>query len=72
VRGADAAVIATEWPDYAALLDPGIAASMARPLVVDGRNMLDPAAARRAGFEWGGIGRPAPAAPSSRTDRTAG
>ena len=31
---------------------------MARPLLVDGRNMLDPYAAARAGYEWVGIGRP--------------
>ena len=32
--------------------------SMARPLLVDGRNMLDPRAAATAGHEWVGIGRP--------------
>jgi UDPglucose 6-dehydrogenase len=58
VRGADAAVIVTEWPEYAGLLDAGTAASMARPLLVDGRNLLDPAAAAAAGYEWTGIGRP--------------
>ncbi len=61
VVGADAAVIVTEWPEYAALLEPGIAASMARPLLVDGRNMLDPAAAAAAGYTWVGVGRPSAA-----------
>jgi UDPglucose 6-dehydrogenase len=32
---------------------------MSRPLLVDGRNMLDPAALRAAGFAYEGIGRPA-------------
>jgi hypothetical protein len=31
---------------------------MARPLIVDGRNLLDPAQARAAGFAYEGIGRP--------------
>ena len=31
---------------------------MARPLIVDGRNLLDPVQAREAGFEYEGIGRP--------------
>jgi UDPglucose 6-dehydrogenase len=57
VKGADAAVIVTEWPEYRSLLDPGVSASMARPVLVDGRNMLDPAAAVRAGYAWTGIGR---------------
>ena len=58
LSGADAAVVVTAWPDYGALLDPGMPAAMARPLLVDGRNMLDPVAAARAGYEWVGIGRP--------------
>ena len=31
---------------------------MARPLIVDGRNLLDPEETRRAGFAYEGIGRP--------------
>lgn len=58
VRGADAVVIMTEWPEYRALLEPGLRALVANPLVVDGRNLLDPAAAAAAGWEWVGIGRP--------------
>jgi UDPglucose 6-dehydrogenase len=30
---------------------------MARPLIIDGRNLLDPDATRRAGFAYEGIGR---------------
>jgi UDPglucose 6-dehydrogenase len=59
VAGADAAVIVTDWPSFAtALLAPGVAATMRRPLLLDGRNLLEPAAARAAGFEWIGTGRP--------------
>ena len=31
---------------------------MANPLIVDGRNLLDPAVTRSAGFAYEGIGRP--------------
>ena len=55
--GADAAVLVTEWPEFAEL-DWGEAAKrMARPLLVDGRNFLDAGALRGAGFEYEGIGR---------------
>lgn len=58
VRGADAVVIVTEWPEYRALLTPEVRALAARHLVVDGRNLLDPTEAAAAGWEWVGIGRP--------------
>jgi hypothetical protein len=32
---------------------------MARPLIIDGRNLLDPEDVRAAGFAYEGIGRPA-------------
>ena len=64
--GADAAVLVTEWPEFAELDWAEVARRMARPLIVDGRNFLDPAALRTAGFEYEGIGKaqlaPAPAA----------
>jgi UDPglucose 6-dehydrogenase len=58
VRDADAAVIVTEWPQLREVATPEVRDAMARPLVVDGRNLLDPAAAAAAGFEYEGIGRP--------------
>jgi len=61
VQGADAAVIVTEWPELVGLLAAEIRDSMRNPLVVDGRNLLDPTAARAAGFAYEGIGRPSPA-----------
>jgi UDPglucose 6-dehydrogenase len=54
--GADAAVLVTEWSEFAELDWRTAAATMARPLVVDGRNFLDPAAMAAAGFEYEGIG----------------
>jgi len=55
--GADAVVLVTEWREFAELDWPAAAARMARPLVVDGRNFLDPKALTAAGFEYEGIGR---------------
>ena len=56
-RDADAAVIVTEWPELKDILTPEFRAAMRRPLIVDGRNMLDPAEARAAGFVYEAIGR---------------
>jgi UDPglucose 6-dehydrogenase len=58
LEGADAAVLVTEWPEFAALDWAEAASRMARPLIVDGRNFLDPATLRAAGFEYEGIGKP--------------
>jgi len=57
VRGADAAVIVTEWPELATLASEEVRDAMRTPLIVDGRNLLDPEAVRAAGFEYEGIGR---------------
>jgi UDPglucose 6-dehydrogenase len=58
VRNADAAVIVTEWDELRGLASPEVREAMARPLIIDGRNLLDPGAARQAGFAYEGIGRP--------------
>ena len=55
--GADAAVLVTEWPEFAELDWAAAAGRMARPLLIDGRNFLDPSLLRGAGFEYEGIGR---------------
>ncbi len=67
LEGADAAVLVTEWREFAELDWSEAAARMARPLLVDGRNFLDPARLQEAGFEYEGIGRPqaSPAAAAS-------
>jgi UDPglucose 6-dehydrogenase len=58
VRGADAAVIVTEWAELRGLASEETRAAMANPLIIDGRNLLDPEETRRAGFAYEGIGRP--------------
>jgi UDPglucose 6-dehydrogenase len=59
-EGADAIVLITEWhqlrqPDFVRLRK-----LVRTPLLFDGRNVWDPVAAHRAGFEYHGIGRPRP------------
>jgi UDPglucose 6-dehydrogenase len=58
VSGADAAVIVTEWDELRELPSGDVLAAMDQPLIIDGRNLLDPEEARRAGFAYEGIGRP--------------
>jgi UDPglucose 6-dehydrogenase len=57
--GADAAVLVTEWSQLAELDWAEAAARMRNPLLIDGRNMLDPVVMRDAGFTYEGIGRAA-------------
>ena len=56
--GADALVIVTEWKEFRSVDLEAMRTPMRRPLIVDGRNIIDPASARAAGFEYVGIGRP--------------
>ncbi len=67
LAGADAAVLVTEWPEFAELDWADAASRMARPLLVDGRNFLDPQKLVSAGFEYEGIGRAPVDAPSAAT-----
>jgi UDPglucose 6-dehydrogenase len=59
VTDADAAVIVTEWDELRSLASEEVRSAMRRPLIVDGRNLLDPEEARSAGFTYEGVGRAA-------------
>jgi UDPglucose 6-dehydrogenase len=65
LAGADAAILVTEWPEFAELDWEDLATQMSNPLLVDGRNFLDPDRLRAAGFTYEGIGRAATAAGDS-------
>jgi UDPglucose 6-dehydrogenase len=56
--GADALVIFTEWEQFRCVNLERIRNLMARPLVIDGRNMFRPEDMRRRGFEYYSVGRP--------------
>jgi UDPglucose 6-dehydrogenase len=57
VRDADAAVIVTEWPQLLEFPSEESRRAMRHPLIVDGRNLLDPEAVRALGFAYEGTGR---------------
>lgn len=55
--GADALVVATEWPVYADVDLGAVAEAMAGNLIYDARNVVDPDQARAAGLTYIGVGR---------------
>ena len=55
--GADALVLVTEWNEFRQLDMARVKQLMRRPVIVDGRNIYDPAAMRSLGFTYRGIGR---------------
>lgn len=56
-KGADAIVIATEWPEFKNLDWQQIYSLVAKPIIVDGRNLLDAKMLRELGFTYEGVGR---------------
>src|SRR5438552_378072 len=55
--GADAIVLITEWNEFRQLDMARIKQLMRNPVIVDGRNIYDPALMRNLGFTYRGIGR---------------
>jgi UDPglucose 6-dehydrogenase len=57
LEGADALVIVTEWKEFRSPDFDLIKQRLKQPLIVDGRNLYDPAFVRRMGFDYLPIGR---------------
>ncbi|MBI2900080.1 MAG: UDP-glucose/GDP-mannose dehydrogenase family protein [Planctomycetes bacterium] len=57
-RGADAALVLTEWKEFADLDLAKLKRALAQPVVLDGRNLFDPAKMREMGFIYRSVGRP--------------
>jgi UDPglucose 6-dehydrogenase len=57
VTDADAAVIVTEWSQLREFPSEEARRAMRHPLIVDGRNLLDPAQVCALGFAYEGVGR---------------
>ena len=57
-EGADALVLLTEWNEFRALSPERLRAAMRGNVLLDFRNVYDPAAMREAGFAYRSIGRP--------------
>ncbi len=55
--GCDALVIVTEWQQFKTLDYAQMAKLMNHPVMIDGRNFLDPEMMLRAGFQYIGVGR---------------
>lgn len=58
-ENADALVLVTEWNQFRMLDLERVKALLRTPVLVDLRNVYDPAALRRAGFRYDSVGRPA-------------
>lgn len=71
-EGSDALVIATEWEEYLSLDMARLRLSMAGPILVDGRNLFDPAEMAAMGFEYRGFGRSVPVGGTVVATRTNG
>jgi UDPglucose 6-dehydrogenase len=56
-KGAEALVIATEWKEFTTVDLAELHKLMHTPMIFDGRNLLDPATVRDAGFRYVSIGR---------------
>jgi UDPglucose 6-dehydrogenase len=57
VQGAEALIIATEWPEFEAQDFSKVKEALVSPLVFDGRNLLDPQVMKDLGIQYRGIGR---------------
>ena len=57
VDGAEALVIATEWPEFANIDFAEVKKRMTTPIVFDGRNLLNPETMGELGFHYHSIGR---------------
>ena len=55
---ADLTVLATEWPQFRQMDPERIGQQVARRMIIDGRNVLDPSAWRAADWTFRGMGRP--------------
>jgi UDPglucose 6-dehydrogenase len=57
VKDADILVLATEWPEFRLPDFEKTASLMREKVIVDGRNIYEPADLARYGFKYYGIGR---------------
>lgn len=58
LHGAELVILVTEWREYRQLDPARTAELVATRMIIDGRNVLDPAAWRSGGWRYWGMGRP--------------
>ena len=56
-KDCDCLVIATEWNEFKELDLKRVKKLMRQPVIIDGRNIYDPAAVKALGFKYSGMGR---------------
>ncbi|MCX5998146.1 MAG: UDP-glucose/GDP-mannose dehydrogenase family protein, partial [Chloroflexi bacterium] len=56
-EGSDALIVLTEWADFRNLDLEKIKGLLKQPVIIDGRNIFDPAQMKRLGFLYQGVGR---------------
>lgn len=68
-KGADCALLLTEWKEFRELDLAKLKKTMAHPTLIDGRNLYDPGRMAKAGFTYQSVGRPTKSnvRPKSRT-----
>ena len=64
LQGAGAAVIGTEWPEFCQLDWRSLAPTMAAPVVIDGRRLLDGTRMRELGYRYEAVGAPSSPQPA--------
>ena len=57
VKGCELLIIATEWPEFKGVDFSKVKRLMKKPIIIDGRNWLNPAKIRKIGFDYYGVGR---------------
>ncbi len=57
IKNSDVLIITTEWPEFAKLNFNKIKKILKKPIIIDGRNLLNPKLIRKLGFQYYGIGR---------------
>jgi UDPglucose 6-dehydrogenase len=55
--GADAVVVATEWPEFKRLDLDRVRRALSHPILFDGRNLFDPQEMEKLGFIYKSVGR---------------
>ena len=56
-KDVDALLVVTDWNEFKQLDMERVRGLMARPILLDGRNLYDPKQMRRLGFIYQGVGR---------------
>ncbi len=69
-ENAEALMIVTEWPEFKNLDWERVKHSMLRPLILDGRNLLNGDVMAALGFEYQGVGKPMEEAVHAKTAKS--